>query len=315
MLVWWWMVFFVTGVLFLFAAFAFVAMVMRPPAQAPVPTGTEFLTVDGVRLHYSDTRPGTETAIVSLHGNVVTMEDWTASRVAEALGDRRVIVFDRPGFGRSERPHRAFGAVQQAKLLLEATAVLGSRRVVLVGHSWGVLVAIAAALEAPDRVAGLVLISGAYYPEPRRDAALVAPLASPFFGPILRHTVAPHSMNARLPAAARAMFDPHDVPDRFWSEIPTTLFSRPEHLRAVAEDGAGMAADQMLLSARYAEVTCPIAVIVGDADGVVDPERHSLRFAREKGTIPDVLPGVGHMAHWADPELVARRVAAVAGPR
>lgn len=311
MFVWWWMVFFVSGLVFLFAAFAFMATVMRRPRPAPTPPGTQFLTVGRVRLHYRDTRPGTDDAVVLLHGNLVTMEDWTASRAVEALGDRRVIVFDRPGFGRSERPHRAFGATQQAKLLLEAAAMLGVRRAVLVGQSWGVLVAIATALEAPEKVSGLVLVSGAYYPERRRDAAMVAPLASPIFGPILRHTVARQSMIARLPAAAKAMFRPREVPERFWSEMPTELFSRPEHLRAVAEDGAGMAGDQTRLSRRYGDLACPIAVIVGDADAVVDPERHSVRFARERGATLDVLPAVGHMAHWANPELVARRVATV----
>ena len=67
------------------------------------PTG-RFVTVDGVKLHYIDRGEGPP--VVLLHGNVVTAEDFRTSGVLELLARRhRVIAFDRPGFGYSDRPH------------------------------------------------------------------------------------------------------------------------------------------------------------------------------------------------------------------
>jgi hypothetical protein len=62
------------------------------------PTG-RFIEVDGVRLHYSDRGEGSP--VVLIHGNAVTGGDWDTSGVADLLLDEhRVIIFDRPGFGR-----------------------------------------------------------------------------------------------------------------------------------------------------------------------------------------------------------------------
>ena len=64
----------------------------------------------------------------------------------------------------SARATAHWGPSEQASLLLRALAHLGIERPVVVGHSWGALVALAMALESPEDVAGLVLLSGYYYP-------------------------------------------------------------------------------------------------------------------------------------------------------
>ena len=67
------------------------------------PTG-RCVTLNGVRLHYIERGEGPP--VVLLHGNVVTAEDFRTSGVLELIARRhRVIAFDRPGFGYSERPH------------------------------------------------------------------------------------------------------------------------------------------------------------------------------------------------------------------
>jgi pimeloyl-ACP methyl ester carboxylesterase len=47
------------------------------------------------------------------------------------------------------------------------------------------------ALDHPHHVAGLVLVSGYYYPTPRKDVALFSPPAIPVLGDIINHTIAP----------------------------------------------------------------------------------------------------------------------------
>src|SRR3954452_21275400 len=63
----------------------------------------QFITVNGVRLHYIEKGEGPP--VVLLHGNVVTAKDFNISGVLDLIGRRhRVIAFDRLGFGHSERP-------------------------------------------------------------------------------------------------------------------------------------------------------------------------------------------------------------------
>ncbi len=106
--------------------------------------------------------------------------------MASGLIDRlaqhhRVVAFDRPGFGYSERPRdRLWTAAAQAELLNKAIGQLGLERPIVIGHSWGTLVALELALRANAAVQKLILVSGYYFPTARLDAALAAP---PMFAP------------------------------------------------------------------------------------------------------------------------------------
>lgn len=94
---------------------------------APSPAERLFIEVEGVRLHYSDR--GSGRPVVLIHSNIVTGDDYNTSGVAERLlGTRRVIIFDRPGYGYSERPRwRPWTAIAQAELLHKALRELGVR--------------------------------------------------------------------------------------------------------------------------------------------------------------------------------------------
>src|SRR3954453_24182670 len=139
------------------AASALLNAYLARRAEREHPPAGRFVEVDGVRLHYLERGAGPP--VVLLHGNVVTAEDWVLSGVLDRVAERhRVVAFDRPGYGHSERPQgSAWTAATQADLLLHAFARLGIQRPVVVGHSWGTNVALALALADPAAVRGLVL--------------------------------------------------------------------------------------------------------------------------------------------------------------
>src|SRR5215213_6443058 len=154
---------------------ALVNNIVARVAERRHPPRGKFVEVDGARLHYSDRGAGRP--VVLLHGNAVTGDDYNTSGVAERLlGTCRVVIFDRPGFGYSERPRwRPWAAFEQAELLHKALVQLGVRRPVVVGHSWGTMVALALAIRHPADTGGLVLLGGYYFPTLRLDALMVAP--------------------------------------------------------------------------------------------------------------------------------------------
>ena len=295
-------------------------------AERDNPPVGRFLELDGARLHYLDEGPadtgttggGGGPPVVLLHGNAVTLDDWIVSGVFDLVArSRRVVAFDRPGFGYSERPRdRSWTPAAQARLLRRACRRLGVERPVVVGHSWGTLVALAWALQAPQEVAGLVLVSGYYYPSTRLDAALVTPAAVPVLGDLLNHTVSPPLTRMTLPGTLRTMFAPRRVPDRFRDAFPKSLIPRPKQIRAMSQEGAIMVPAAAALRRHYGGFSCPSVVITGDADRVVDPEDQSIRLAHELNDAElRIVPGAGHMVHHAVPREVAEAINRVASGR
>jgi pimeloyl-ACP methyl ester carboxylesterase len=282
-------------------------MELARSAEADHPPVDGFITVDGMRLHYLERGAGAP--VVLLHGSGSMIGDFVSSGLTERIAsDRRVIAFDRPGFGYSDRPRgQSWGPYEQARLLLRAFAILGIERPVVVGHSWGTLVALALALEDPDEVAGLVLLSGYYYPVPRAHAN-----AFPIMDDILRHTVLPLVGRLMAQGAVTRVFAPCAVPERFRRHYSIPHALRPSQMKAVAEEAAMLVEAARTFSELYKELSVPVRLIAGSDDRIVDTDKHSARLHRELGTSTfRSMPGIGHMVHHAAPEEVIAAIAAV----
>jgi pimeloyl-ACP methyl ester carboxylesterase len=264
-----------------------------------------FITVDGVRLHYLDRGAGP--VVVLLHGNGTMAWDFVLSGLVALLEtSHRVIAFDRPGFGYSERPRSRFWTPQdQAVLLGRALRMLNASPAMIVGHSWGTLVAISMALRDPEGTAGLVLLSGYYYPTFRKDSAFMSWPAVPVLGDVLRYTVSPILARLMAPAAYRTMFAPAAVTPVFAHLFPTELCVRPFQIRAAAEEAGLMVSAAESLAGSYAELNLPVAIVAGIGDEVVDFDRHTRRLARDlpRCTLHEV-PDAGHMVHHTWPDRV-----------
>lgn len=295
----------------LLASWLFVRAKTRRAEREHPPAG-RFITVDGVRLHYLER--GTGPALVLLHGNGVDAADWVHSGLFDAAAERyRVIAFDRPGFGYSARPRSTLWTpAHQARLLHHALEQLGVDSAIVVGHSWGALVALAMGLRAPDFVRGLVLVSGYYYPNLRLDALVAAPPAVPLLGDALRYTVAPLAGRLIWPAAAGWAFAPLPVSERFRQGSPWMAL-RPGSLRASAADATLMGPATMAMSQRYGRLKVPVQILAGTQDGVCDCAHHSERlYAALPHSELSVTPGVGHMLHYAEPGKVLGAIDAIA---
>ncbi len=279
------------------AALAGVNYAAARRAERKHPPEGRFIEVDGVRLHYTDRGAGPAVALV--HGNAVSGHDYDTSGIAGALlRTNRVVIFDRPGFGHSERPRgRSWTAAQQAELLHKALILIGVERPVVVGHSWGTLVALALALNYPANTAGLVLLSGYYFPTPRLDMLLVAPAAVPVLGDILRYTASPVLGWLLMPALKRLLFAPTRVPARFKAEYSSAMALRPSQIRATSMDGVAMVPSAMELSERYGDLSLPVVIMAGKGDKVVGQRQPERLHAAIPGSVLRIVEGVGHMVH------------------
>ncbi|HLX51395.1 MAG TPA: alpha/beta hydrolase [Streptosporangiaceae bacterium] len=256
-------------------------------------------TVDGLRLHALEWDGGPGTPVVLLPGLV------TASRsmvpLARALAGHGIHPWipDPPGFGYSDKPRRALSLRDEAKLIAQWLAVTGSQPAGLLGNSFGSQIAAAMAASHPGKVDRLVLLS-------------------PTVDPALRRRL------SWLPVPSTQVRAGHQPYDRWRIDLLARLHAAigddaPLRLLNVAEYGCASlprAASTVRIAVlepmepALPDITVPTLVIRADRDHLSSPDWAGRLVRLLPGGQLARLPGVGHNAFYAHPDMVA----AVAAP-
>lgn len=287
-----------------------LALVLIGPLVVPVPAleGTlpveqladadsKFIDVDGVNVHYKEAGLG-DTALLLLHGFASSTYSWR--EVTEPLAeDARVVAFDRPAFGLTERPMpgdfpngvNPYTADAQAGLTVGLMDELDIKQAVLVGNSAGGTIATYTALRYPERVKALVLVDPAIYAgggSPSWARPLLTTPQARRIGPILVRNIRDWGYQF----GQSAWHDPSKFTEEIWAN-----YSKP--LQAENWDRAlwelTQASRPLDLDQRLDELGVPVLVITGDDDRIV-PTEQSIRLAGEiPGAELAVLPNCGHV--------------------
>jgi pimeloyl-ACP methyl ester carboxylesterase len=128
----------------------------------PLPVSTLAASVEGqdVRLAYMDLAPTAAPngrAVLLLHGKNFWCDYWADTARLLAGRGFRVVIPDQLGFGRSSKPDVHYSFERLAVQTHELLEHLGVKRVAVVGHSMGGMLAVRFALMYPDAVERLVL--------------------------------------------------------------------------------------------------------------------------------------------------------------
>ncbi|MCP3401976.1 alpha/beta fold hydrolase [Bradyrhizobium sp. CCGB20] len=273
-----------------------------------------FIECDGVHLHYIERGDAGAPCVVLFHGNGTMIQDLILSGLVDRLAHNyRVICFDRPGFGYSDRPRtRIWTPKTQASLFAMALDQLGVRQPVVLGHSWGTLVAIALALRSGHAVSGLVLASGYYFPTSRMDFWLMSGPALPLLGDLMRYTISPIISWAIMPKLMRTLFAPRAVPPAFKNEFPLSMALRPKQLRAAAEESAFLIPAAAQLQRQYQDIRCPVRIVHGTADRLIEADQSRRLHEALPRSLLHLVENAGHMVTYADPLAIADAVATLA---
>lgn len=313
-------------VLVLVGGSALATLVVTLVLDHRYPPASRFADLPGGRIAAIEAGPRdgepSRGTIVLLHGASANAADPMFG-IGRRLADHgyRVVALDRPGFGWSNRwagdpGHERDPASPAAQAVAVGLAMerLGVPRAIVLGHSWAGALATNLALDHPERVAGLVLISPATHPWPGdpiewyyRTAALRG------LGWLMTRTIVAPLGLVLLPRAVPAIFAPQSAPPDYLEGSRIPLVLRPATFWANAEDLVGLHDFVARQSPRYGEIRVPTLVFAGDADRIVDTGLHARAFVRQvRDARLVVLPGVGHMPHYADPERLVSEIDALA---
>jgi pimeloyl-ACP methyl ester carboxylesterase len=272
--------------------------------------------VAGVDLLVRDVPGAAEDAPPALfvHGLGGSSLNWTA--IGLLLNDTvRGIAPDLPGFGRTPLAGAA-GITEQAAVLIELLEREVEQPVHLFGNSMGGAVAVTLAAQRPDLVASLTLISPAL-PHPRVSASALwfTALATPRLGPVVLERSRRMPFDRRFRASLAMVFgDPRSLAPEVLAVYEEELRRRdgdPWVTRATL-DGArsilrsSLAPPRRSLWADAAKVECPVLLVYGGKDRLVDARIRT----KAQRTFPNArllyLPQSGHVAQMEHPELVER---------
>ena len=267
----------------------------------------EFMDAENVRLHYLEA--GSGQPVVFISGGSGKVQDFSLSPLYElAVDEYNVIIFDRPGLGYSDKPsnEEATPAVQ-ARLLHSAIDKLGYEKPIIVGQSWGGVIALAYAQEYSNDILGIVLLGSAPYPRERNTDLFDIVARTPLIGDLIVHTLyVPIGRHWVVPAIMeqnKDYFAPLDaVPESFF-DTTLELGLRPSHLIAAAEETRVIPASLEAVVERLDEVNVPVMILVGDQDTHANEQAVRLQQDLPASKLV-VVEGANHYLWFSEPEIV-----------
>ena len=303
-----------------------VASYRERTAEDAFPPIGQFVEVNGKKVHY--TREGNGPDLVLLHGAGGNLREFTFQHV-DLLKDRYTVTcFDRPGLGYTERPDEVNqGALAtegespqvQAKMLRDASRQIGINNPIVVGHSFGAIVAMGWALlglDAEDEVnaAGIVSLGGVMMPWPGDLGRYYTMNGSKFGGAVTIPLISALATKGQIDAAIAGIFTPQTPPDGYADHIGGALSVRRVAFRANVRQVNTVLPHVKEMVKRYPELTLPIEVVHGDLDDTVPITVHPLEAEKLIPTLNlTTLEGVGHMPHHADTDATVAAIDRAAG--
>ena len=230
-------------------------------------------------LHVTESGSG-EALVVFVHG--VLDRGGSFRRAATALAaECRSVCYDRRGYGASSS---ATGPVGVDVHVADLVAVLDGRKAVVVGHSFGGVPAMGAAVAAPDLVRALVVYETAMAWAPGWDDTIMQ--------------------------AVFAEGDPEDAALRLMLGDRYDTMTDDERARRRRDASAFLAEEASVRTGTppYDLAAIGAPVVYGRSDASVMPEVVEHLRRHVPGLEVVTLPGAGHQAHRGAPEAFAALV-------
>ena len=299
------------------AAVGFTAWTARK-IRAVLPPKGRFVDVPGARLHVREAGPdaiGDDLPpVVMIHGLAGQSAHFSYGIMPRLKGVLRMAALDRPGCGHSTRAAGTGADLPtQAGHVADLIDRLGLGKVLVVGHSLGGAVALALALDYPDKVAGLVLLAPLTHIQDDAPAVFEGlTIASPLWRRILAWTLVTPLSIKRGPATVKEVFAPDPAPGDFPTRGGALLGLRPSAFLGASADLQALPAALPAQEARYGELRMPVHMLYGRGDRLLDWRRSGQGLADKVAHARFDLVDGGHMLPITHADRCAELILAAA---
>jgi pimeloyl-ACP methyl ester carboxylesterase len=265
-------------------------------------TDSRFVEINGLSVHYKELGQG-DPVFILLHGFGASLFSWREVMSPLSVYGR-VIAYDRPAFGLTERPmpgewngENPYGVPGQVEMLKGLMDTLGVDQAILVGNSMGGTIAMSFTLKYPARVQALILVDPAVY-----NSGGVSRWLKPLVGtPQMNHLgplIARRILNSGPELLEMAWHDPSkltpDVVAGYRQPLQIENWDRALWELTKAPGGVD-------LPLHLGEFNLPVLVVTGDDDRIV-PTADSIRLAGElKGAELAIILASGHVPQEEQP--------------
>jgi pimeloyl-ACP methyl ester carboxylesterase len=235
-------------------------------------------------LHEGDSRM--KPPLVLIHGAGGDHLSWQPEM--RRLPGYRVITLDLPGHGKTVGP--GCQSVQDyARVVAEFIDVVGLFRAVFVGHAMGGAIGLALALDYPDRVAGIGLIStGPTLPIP---SSVIENAANPSTLPLAIKSLQEISLGSQTPENLKGK-----VVKRLTETRQTLLLDDL------------LACDRFNVTDRLNAIRTPVLVVCGTDDKLTPLRFSEILSSRIPGAALQTVEGAGHMLVFEQPAHLAKLI-------
>lgn len=247
-----------------------------------------FVEVEGSRLYYEDA--GSGPPVVLLHGGWLDLRQWD-DQIDALSGEYRVIRYDARGYGRSPLGAAPYAHHTDLAAVLRA---LNVDRPHLVALSNGASIAVDFAIYSPDSVRSLAIGCapmrghdlGPEFMEGMRAVILSGAAGRKDECRAAIWRFAPLRVAATIPAARERI-------DRMMVEDHAFAYARP--------DAPKRGFIEPPTSSRFAEITAPTLVIVGDGEMPTLADQGALMAQSIPGARLQLIRGAGHIVNIEQP--------------
>lgn len=283
-------------------------LVQRAEAKYPP---SNFVTAEGVHLHYVEA--GTGRPVVVIPGGSGKVQDFSLSPLYQlAASQYQVIIIDRPGLGYSEKPtDEELTPDVQARLIHAALNELEIEKPIIVGQSWGGVIALAYAQEYSSELTGIVLLGSSPYPRERQTDFFNVIARTPVLGDFIVHTIyVPIGRHWIAPAIIeqnKDYFAPLDAVPETFRDSTIELGLRPSHVISSAKETLVIPTSLAALVSDLSKVEVLAIIVDGDQDTHAFEQSTRLKQDLPRSRVV-IVEGANHYLWFSKPDVVMEAI-------